>query len=44
MKLKGAVKEKIGHATNNADLESQGKGEKAGGKCQKKVGNAEKET
>jgi uncharacterized protein YjbJ (UPF0337 family) len=38
--VKGSVKEKIGHATNNPDLEAEGKGEKAGGKFQKKVGNA----
>ena len=39
---KGGVKEKIGHATNNPDLEAEGKGEKAGGKFQKKVGDVEK--
>jgi uncharacterized protein YjbJ (UPF0337 family) len=39
--VKGAVKEKIGHATNNPDLEGEEKGEKAGGKFQKKVGDAE---
>lgn len=40
--VKGAVKEKIGHATNKPELEGEGKGEKAGGKFQKKVGDAEK--
>jgi uncharacterized protein YjbJ (UPF0337 family) len=40
--VKGAVKEKLGHATNNPDLEAEGKGEKLGGKVQKKVGNVEK--
>jgi uncharacterized protein YjbJ (UPF0337 family) len=40
--VKGAVKEKIGHATNNPNLEEEGKDEKAGGKVQKKVGDVEK--
>jgi uncharacterized protein YjbJ (UPF0337 family) len=40
--VKGAVKEKIGHATNDFDLEAEGAGEKAGGKFQKKLGKAEK--
>jgi uncharacterized protein YjbJ (UPF0337 family) len=40
--LKGAVKEKLGHASNNADLESKGKTEKVAGKIQKKVGDVEK--
>ena len=40
--VKGAVKEKLGHATNNPDLEAEGKGEKVGGKVQKKVGDVEK--
>jgi uncharacterized protein YjbJ (UPF0337 family) len=40
--VKGAVKEKIGHATNDPDLEAEGKGEKLGGKVQKKVGDIEK--
>jgi uncharacterized protein YjbJ (UPF0337 family) len=40
--VKGAVKEKIGHATNNPNLEEEGKEEKAGGKVQKKVGDVEK--
>ena len=40
--VKGAVKEKIGHATNNPNLEEEGKDEKAGGKVQKKVGDIEK--
>ena len=39
---KGAVKEKIGHATNNPDLEDEGTAEKVGGKVQKKVGDVEK--
>jgi len=40
--VKGAVKEKIGHAVNNPDLEQEGQGEKVGGKVQKKVGQVEK--
>jgi uncharacterized protein YjbJ (UPF0337 family) len=40
--LKGAVKEKVGHATKNPDLESEGSAEKVGGKIQKKVGDVEK--
>lgn len=40
--LKGAVKEKIGKATGNPDLQDDGAIEKAGGKVQKKVGDIEK--
>ena len=39
---KGAIKEKVGRATNNADLEDEGTGEKIAGKIQKKVGQVEK--
>jgi uncharacterized protein YjbJ (UPF0337 family) len=39
---KGAVKEKIGRATNNPNLEAEGQDEKVGGKIQKKVGDVEK--
>jgi uncharacterized protein YjbJ (UPF0337 family) len=39
---KGTVKEKIGHATKNPDLEDEGTAEKVGGKVQKKVGDVEK--
>ena len=39
--VKGKVKEKVGRATNNPDLESEGHAEKAGGKIQKKVGQVE---
>jgi uncharacterized protein YjbJ (UPF0337 family) len=39
---KGAVKEKVGQATNNPDLEAEGSGEKLAGKVQKKVGDVEK--
>jgi uncharacterized protein YjbJ (UPF0337 family) len=40
--VKGAVKEKVGRATNNPDLENEGQAEKIGGKAQKKVGDIEK--
>ena len=40
--LKGKVKEKVGHATNNPKLENEGADEKLGGKIQKKVGDVEK--
>jgi uncharacterized protein YjbJ (UPF0337 family) len=39
---KGTLKEKVGHATNNPDLEAEGQDEKVGGKIQKKVGDVEK--
>lgn len=39
---KGHVKEKVGHATNNPNLENEGADEKLGGKIQKKVGDIEK--
>jgi uncharacterized protein YjbJ (UPF0337 family) len=40
--VKGAVKEKLGYATNDPDLEDEGTAEKVGGKVQKKVGDVEK--
>ena len=40
--VKGAVKEKIGHATKDPNLEAEGQDEKLGGKIQKKVGDVEK--
>ncbi|MGI9072291.1 MAG: CsbD family protein [Bryobacteraceae bacterium] len=40
--VKGTVKEKAGKATNDPDLEAEGKGEKVAGKVQKKVGDVEK--
>jgi uncharacterized protein YjbJ (UPF0337 family) len=40
--IKGAVKEKIGHATNKPTMEHEGQDEKAGGKMTKKVGEVEK--
>jgi uncharacterized protein YjbJ (UPF0337 family) len=41
-KVKGKVKEKVGRATNNPDLEGEGQVEKVGGKVQKKIGQVEK--
>jgi uncharacterized protein YjbJ (UPF0337 family) len=40
--VKGKVKEKVGRATNNPDLEAEGQGEKIGGKIQNKIGQVEK--
>jgi uncharacterized protein YjbJ (UPF0337 family) len=40
--VKGAVKEKVGRAIKNPDLELEGADEKLGGKIQKKVGDVEK--
>jgi uncharacterized protein YjbJ (UPF0337 family) len=40
--VKGAVKEKVGRATNHPDLEVEGTDEKVAGKIQKKVGDIEK--
>ena len=40
--VKGKVKEKVGRATNNPDLEAEGVGEKIAGKIQKKIGQLEK--
>jgi uncharacterized protein YjbJ (UPF0337 family) len=40
--VKGGIKEKVGHATNNPNLEDEGTAEKVGGKVQKKVGQVEK--
>jgi uncharacterized protein YjbJ (UPF0337 family) len=40
--LKGSLKEKLGQATGNPDLETEGSAEKIGGKVQKKVGEIEK--
>lgn len=40
--LKGAIKEKVGRATNDPNLENEGTDEKIGGKIQKKVGDIEK--
>jgi uncharacterized protein YjbJ (UPF0337 family) len=40
--VKGAVKETVGRATNDPDLEAEGTGEKVGGKVQKKIGDIKK--
>ena len=40
--VKGKVKEKVGRATNNADLEAEGQVEKIRGKVQEKIGQVEK--
>ena len=40
--LKGTIKEKLGNATNNPDLETEGQAEKIGGKLQQKLGDVEK--
>jgi uncharacterized protein YjbJ (UPF0337 family) len=40
--VKGKVKEKVGQATNNPNLQAEGQVEKVGGKIQKKIGEVEK--
>ena len=40
--VKGSIKETVGKATNNPDLEDEGQAEKVVGKIQKKVGDIEK--
>jgi len=40
--LKGAVKQKVGNATNNPNLQAEGQDERVAGKIQKKVGQVEK--
>jgi uncharacterized protein YjbJ (UPF0337 family) len=40
--VKGAVKQKVGRATNDPNLIAEGKGEKLGGKVLKKIGQVEK--
>ncbi len=40
--VKGKVKEKVGRATNNPDLEAEGQVEKLTGKVEKKVGQVKK--
>lgn len=39
---KGKVKEEVGRATNNPDLEAEGQVEKIAGKVQKKIGQVKK--
>ena len=40
--VKGKVKEKVGRATNNPDLEAEGQVERLTGKVEKKVGQVKK--
>jgi uncharacterized protein YjbJ (UPF0337 family) len=40
--VKGAIKEKAGQATGDADLQDRGTAEKVGGTIQKKVGDVKK--
>jgi len=40
--VKGKVKEKVGRATNNPNLEEEGQAEHVAGTVQKKVGQVEK--
>jgi uncharacterized protein YjbJ (UPF0337 family) len=40
--VRGKVKEKVGRATNDPDLEGEGQGEEIAGKVQKKIGQVEK--
>lgn len=40
--IKGKVKEKVGSATNDPNLEAEGQGETVAGKIQKKIGEVEK--
>jgi uncharacterized protein YjbJ (UPF0337 family) len=40
--LKGKVKQEVGHAVNDPNLEAEGQAEKIGGKIQKKVAKVEK--
>ena len=40
--VKGKVKEKAGHLTNNPDLEADGTTERLAGKVQDKIGQVEK--
>lgn len=41
--VKGKVKEKVGRATNDPDLEVEGQVEQIRGKVQKKIGQVEKD-
>jgi uncharacterized protein YjbJ (UPF0337 family) len=40
--MKGAVKEKVGNATNDPNLQAEGQDENVAGKIQKKVGKVER--
>ena len=39
--VKGEIKEKVGKATNDSDLEAEGQSENLAGKVQKKIGKIE---
>jgi uncharacterized protein YjbJ (UPF0337 family) len=39
--VKGAIKEKVGHVTNDPNLEGEGAGEKVAGKIQNKIGQVQ---
>jgi uncharacterized protein YjbJ (UPF0337 family) len=39
--IKGEVKEKLGKAAKNPNLEAEGQGEQVGGKIRKKIGQVE---
>jgi uncharacterized protein YjbJ (UPF0337 family) len=39
---KGKIKEKVGQATKDRDLEDRGAAEKTGGKVEKKIGDVKK--
>ncbi|HXE62540.1 MAG TPA: CsbD family protein [Bryobacteraceae bacterium] len=40
--VKGGLKEKVGQATNNAELKAEGQDEKLSGKIRKKISQIEK--
>ncbi|HEX4322053.1 MAG TPA: CsbD family protein [Acidobacteriaceae bacterium] len=40
--VKGAIKEKIGHATNNPNLQDEGTAERINGTVEKKIGQVKK--
>lgn len=40
--VKGTIKERVGHVTNDPGMEAEGAGEKMGGKIQMKIGELEK--
>jgi uncharacterized protein YjbJ (UPF0337 family) len=40
--VKGAIKEKIGHLTNNPELEDEGTAERIDGTIERKVGDVKK--
>lgn len=40
--VRGKIKEKVGKATNNPQLEAEGKNERTAGKVQRKIGQVEK--